>query len=334
MANGEYSEILKCGAETWNRWRPEKVKEPNLRGANLVEANLSGANLSGAHLFDATLFDANLEKADLTGADLGYARLGRANLSRADLSDARLFGANLERVNLTRAKLIRAYLYDTNLSGANLSGANLKNADLTRADLSGANLQNADLSGANLENADLSRANLNGANLKNAIAAFTKFAQCDLSEVEGLDLVKHAGPSTIGIDTIYASKGNISENFLRGCGIPGSFITEMRSLVDAVDGIQFYSCFISYSAKDEEFARGCMVGCAMRACACGLRRKTCRVARRLHEQIETAIRSYDKLLIVLSEASLQSEWVMDELRKARKVESQSRQAQTLPRASG
>ncbi len=54
------------------------------------------------------------------------------------------------------------------------------------------------------------------------------------------------------------------------------------------------------------------------------------VHKKLHEQIETAIRIYDKLLIVLSEASLQSEWVMPELRKARKAERQSGQRKLFP----
>ena len=52
--------------------------------------------------------------------------------------------------------------------------------------------------------------------------------------------------------------------------------------------------------------------------------------KKLHEQIEMAIRIHDKLLIVLSEASLQSEWVMTELRKARKAERQSGQRKLFP----
>ena len=40
----------------------------------------------------------------------------------------------------------------------------------------------------------------------------------------------------------------------------------------------------------------------------------------MHEQIDAAIQQYDKLLIVLSESSLQSEWVKTELRKAFKLE--------------
>src|SRR5437773_12522597 len=53
-------------------------------------------------------------------------------------------------------------------------------------------------------------------------------------------------------------------------------------------------------------------------------------SQKLHEQIETAIRLFDKLLIVLSEASLQSEWVMTELRKARKAERQSGKRKLFP----
>ena len=51
---------------------------------------------------------------------------------------------------------------------------------------------------------------------------------------------------------------------------------------------------------------------------------------KLHEQIETAIRVYDKLLIVLSAASLKSEWVMDELRKGFKAERQSGKRKLFP----
>src|SRR5947199_169131 len=80
-------------------------------------------------------------------------------------------------------------------------------ADLIGAHLSRANLNSADLSSANLQYANLHQAKLSGANLENALASHTKFPDCDLSEVKGLDLVNHTGPSTIGIDTIYASKG-------------------------------------------------------------------------------------------------------------------------------
>ena len=42
--------------------------------------------------------------------------------------------------------------------------------------------------------------------------------------------------------------------------------------------------------------------------------------RKIHEQIDDAIRIYDKLLLVLSEHGMSSEWVKTELARARKRE--------------
>ena len=83
--------------------------------------------------------------------------------------------------------------------------------------------------------------------------AFCNLGGNDLSETRGLDTVRHTAPSEIGIDTIYRSKGRIPLAFLRGAGVPEHFIEYIPSLV-APGAIQFYSCFISYSAKDQEFA--------------------------------------------------------------------------------
>ena len=158
----------------------------------------------------------------------------------------------------------------------------------------------------------------------------TTLADNNISSVKGLESVQHRGPSTIGIDTIYKSGGHIPEIFLRGCGVPDSFIMEVRSLIGAEDARQFYSCFISYSSNDEEFARrlhGRMRDAHLRV---WFAPEDIQGGQKLHEQIETAIRVYDKLLVVLSEASLQSEWVMTELRKARKAERQSGQRKLFP----
>ena len=83
---------------------------------------------------------------------------------------------------------------------------------------------------------------------------WTLFADLNLSVATGLEEIKHSGPSTIGIDTIYKSNGKIPEVFLRGAGISDNFITYIGSLVGRA--IEFYSCFISYNHKDKQFARG------------------------------------------------------------------------------
>ena len=52
--------------------------------------------------------------------------------------------------------------------------------------------------------------------------------------------------------------------------------------------------------------------------------------KKLYEQIERAIQVHDRLLIVLSERSLQSKWVMTEIRRARKVELKENRRKLFP----
>jgi uncharacterized protein YjbI with pentapeptide repeats len=236
MANEEHLAILKQGVEVWNRWREENPDiRPDLRGADLRGADLGWANLGGANLGLAILGGANLGWAILCWADLSRADLREANLRKADLRGADLSGANLSEANLSGADLREANLTLANLSGANLSGAILGGANLSGAKLGGANLSGADLGGANVERAEVGYTTL----------GYTIFGDVDLSVVKGLDTVYHRGPSTIGIDTIYKSKGKIPQVFLRGCGVPDTMITYIGSLVGQPIG--YYSCFISYS---------------------------------------------------------------------------------------
>ena len=87
-----------------------------------------------------------------------------------------------------------------------------------------------------------------------------------------------------------------------------------------MEPIQFYSCFISYSTKNQDFAE--RLHSKMRDM--GLRvwfaPEDVQGGKKLHEQIDEAIRVYDKLLLVLSPESMNSEWVRTEIRKARKAE--------------
>jgi hypothetical protein len=52
--------------------------------------------------------------------------------------------------------------------------------------------------------------------------------------------------------------------------------------------------------------------------------------KKLHEQLFEAIQIHDRLLIVLSEHSIQSEWVMTEIRKARAVEKKEKRRKLFP----
>ena len=324
MADKEQLALLAKGVDAWNAWRKENsIARPNLSWANLNGANLRGANLSGADLSSAHLNGADLSRADLSHAYLSEAGLSEANISGADLSWADLSEAYLIEADLSRAHLNGADLSRANLNGANLSLAGLGDANLSRADLGRADLSEANISGADLSRADLSHANLGHANL-----GWTTFADVDLSTIRGLDKLNHLGPSTIGIDTIYKSRGNIPEVFLRGCGVPDTFIEYMASLVGKP--IEFYSCFISYSTKNQDFADRLYADLQAKGVRCWFAPEDVQGGKKLHEQIEQAVRLYEKLLLVLSEHSMSSEWVKTEIYHARQQEIKNERRKLFP----
>ena len=259
---------------------------------------------------------------------LGHANLGGANLRCANLSFADLLGANLIGTDLRGADVRGADLSGANLGGANLGGANLGGAKLSDANLSFADLRGADLSGSDLRFANLDGANLGYADLSGATCGRTHFPDGDFSVVLGLDDIKHRFPSHIGIDTIYRSAGKIPESFLRGCGVPENFITYMRSLTGSA--FEFYSCFISYRTKDQAFANRLYADLQARGVRCWFAPHDVNGGRKVHEQIDEAIRICDKVLLILSAASMNSNWVKAEIANARARETQQNRRMLFP----
>ena len=299
MANDEHVALLRRGTAVWNKWRERNSNaKPDLSGtdlsrADLSEANLSGANLNWAYFRRADLSDANVSRADLSEAKLIGVDFSHANLSRADLSQANLIQADLGRADLSEAKLI----------GADLSHANVTRADLSRAHLNGAYLRGGNLSEANLFEANLSQATLSE----------TIFGAVDLTGTNGLSECRHYGPSVVDFRTLFLSQ-NLSITFLRGCGLHDNLIDYLPSLRG--DAIQFYSCFISYSTRDQFFADRLHADLQNNGVRCWFAPHDIRIGDRIWDAIDEAIRVRDKLLIILSEASIASDWVEDEVSSA------------------
>ncbi len=283
MANEEQVAILLRGVEGWNQWRVENVG---------VQPDLSDADLDGVDLRTTNLSGADLIRSNLVGANLSGADFNRANFYDADLSEASLNGADLSGADL----------YRTSLSNADFDGANLSDANFNDADLRNANFSNTDLIRTNLSDANLSGSKLFHANLYDTV-----FANVDLSEVEGLMTVRHLGPSSVVIDTIYTSRGQIPEIFLRGCGVPDIFIEYMSALTSKP--FEFYSCFISYSHKDEAFATRLHDTLQGKGVRCWLDEEDAKLGVPISRNIEQGINLTDKFLLCCSKESLSSGWV-------------------------
>ena len=229
----------------------------------------------------------------------------RPDLSFADFSNANLRGAYLMNADLRRV----------NLNGANLNGTSLSGADLTDADLISTVLSFADLRRTSLRGTILNSAVLSG-----AIIANTSFGDRELRVVKGLENVRHDGPSPLSINTIYLSQGDIPEAFVRGTGAPDSFLEYMKAL--ASKPIEYYSCFLSYSSHDEAFARRLYDNLQGQNVRCWFAPHDMRIGDEIRSRIDESIRIHDKLLLVLSQHSIESVWVKKEVETAFEKEQQ------------
>jgi len=90
-------------------------------------------------------------------------------------------------------------------------------------------------------------------------------------------------------------------------------ISAMR-LINRARGIEL-SCFISYSHKDEDFARRLYSRMKAKNLLVWLASQDLGEGK-IHEQLERSIRLHDRLLLVLSHNSMSSEWVKTEIRWA------------------
>jgi hypothetical protein len=276
LANETHLKILAQGAEVWNAWRKA---EPDIV-PDLVRADLSLKILQQIDLRNANLTCASLNNATLRGADLRSASLIEANLLNADLTSANLSGS---------------YLSFVDFNYANLTGADLRETDLRSAVIRNAELDGADFSGATMGG--------------------TLLANLDMSGCKGLETVIHTGPSAIGIDTIYRSKGNISDVFLRRAGVPKDFITYIHSSGESPIK-SYYTCFISHSSKDRTFCDQLNLDLNNAGVGTWYYEDDARGGKTSWEQIEWAIKKYDKFLLVCSENSLTSGPVIRELNRA------------------
>ena len=310
MTKAELIKKLRQGSLTWNTWMGDNPNEIiDLSGASLYDADLSEANLSGADLSEANLMGANLGNADLSKTNLSKAELYKVsfdstNLSEANLSEANLIGSYLLQANLNFSKL-----NNTNLNLTNLSGATLMGADLSGADLSGANLSGADLTLANFSNTKVYNVDFNKAQI-----GWTVFGDIDLRTTKNLETIEHQAPSHISTSTISRSQGTIPDIFLRGAGLGDTFINYIHTLASKPS--EYYTCFISYSSKDEMFARRLRNDLRQEGVPCWFASEDMDIGDKIRNRIETSIKSYDKLLLILSEHSIKSDWVAYEVEQA------------------
>jgi len=121
---------------------------------------------------------------------------------------------------------------------------------------------------------------------------------------------------------------------LRGCGLndweiesskrynPNTIIPMEKSPINFRKAVQekYHSCVISYSSRDEDFAKRLRENLQRAGVRCWIALNDLKIGDEFRQEIGEAIRQHDKLLLILSEGSIESHWVKDECEAARERE--------------
>jgi uncharacterized protein YjbI with pentapeptide repeats len=293
MPNKEHYKLIKQGVKVWNKWREENP----------------------------------LIKPDLNKAILNKETLREINLENADLSEAQLISVDFIKANFSCANLHKAHLNMGTFSFSNFSKANLSNSFLNMARFNNAKFFGANLSKAILTYADFTDADLEMANFHSTFLADTNLINVDLSKIQNIELIDFHGYSNIDSRTLIKS-GKLSKSFLKNIGIPDQLINNFISLSNK--SIQYHSCFISYSSMDEEFARKIHLDLQKNGIRCWFAPEDLKIGDKIRKSIDTNIQTYDKLLLILSEHSIKSQWVEQEVENALEKERDQDKIVLLP----
>ncbi|MGB8348740.1 MAG: toll/interleukin-1 receptor domain-containing protein [Ktedonobacteraceae bacterium] len=235
------------------------------------------------------------------------------DLGKAPLQGRTLNGVNFQRVNLEEADLRNAIL-----SSAHMDYANLDYADLSDANLSHTTLVNAHFKKTNLANTKFHHATMSA----------TELVNLDLSVAKDLDTVSHSGPSSISFDSISRSKGLIPTPFLRGIGVSETFLSCIHK--QGQNPFDYFTCFISYSSKDERFVKQLYHDLQSAGVRCWFAPEDIKPGDKFRQRIDEAIRRYDKLLLIHSRHSIASDWVKYEMEAACQRERRGKERVLFP----
>jgi uncharacterized protein YjbI with pentapeptide repeats len=263
----------------------------------------------------------DFKNADFSGSELVACRFVGADLRGADFSGTNLHLSNFVRVNGDSAKFKGAYL-----GHAKLGLADFREADFNASDMSGCDFYSTDFSGALLRDVDLTdtdfgRTRLNGARLTRVAIGNARLVDTDLSALcaSSLQPGRHSG---VAVDwrsiarslTVPRSK---LKRFLVRTGMPDVVAEDLIDSVqaDSADVLRLLMCstFISYGGPDEEFA--IRVRDALRANGVDsfLFASDAPPGERLHNVMRQGINSYDRVIVICSQSSLDRPGVQNEI---------------------
>jgi hypothetical protein len=259
---------------------------------------------------NADLRRINFDEADITGIDFIKCNLSRASFQGTHVGNPRKFPM------VSAARFIRCSLRHT------VFRCNLGRATFEACDLRSAEFNSVRATGADFSHSQLSKAMLVGS-FDDVVLLSTKlggsywfdvaFIDTDLSVADGLMEADILGPTVLDHRTLWRS-GPLPQEFYRRCGFSEIFVDYLPSMIQRA--INLSSCFISYSSQDDALARRLYLDLQKYKVRTFFAPKDLKIGAKIRDDLEVAIHTRDKLLLILSRHSIASQWVEYEVEAA------------------
>lgn len=334
--------LLQCTSDEWNKWRREDLIT-NIDFNKDFPRSFKERVFSGYDFSFCNFNYANFENCFFENVDLVFSTFFKANLTNAQFQKTILFETQFTEVNLSNS-----FFSDVKTQNVKFEKSSFHNSTIKNCQFINSNFSDVNFFESKIENVFFRNVNLSSTKFKNAVIGDLVFANSDLTDAQFLESVYHTYPSSIDFFTLLNSGGIESKNFLRGCGFRDIDIEFSKLFVPYIDieqstqiaykicelyngsPIQYYSCFISYCSKDEEFARLLLRSLQNEGIRCWFAPEDLKIGDYFRKRIGEQIRIKDKLVLIISEDSISSEWVEDEVEKAIEEERQTKTEKLFP----
>lgn len=145
--------------------------------------------------------------------------------------------------------------------------------------------------------------------------------------------MQHNGPSFVSVDTLAHTLrgcgGTLTpelRTFFRGAGVPDTLLEYLPGLFEA-NPLQFYTCFISFAFADMEFSDQLKEELVKAGITTWKYDYDAVMGRGVWDNIDRAIHTHDKVILIASEQSLQSSPVLCEVERALQREDELKRRQ-------
>lgn len=299
-----------------------------LKRSEIITSDITEACLRKAKMEHVQILNSNINNAKLSSALLTFAIIDNCSFLRADLESCIAISSKFHKCDLTEANIDRA-----NFSGSQIQGAILKHTSGKQALFVQANLEKAQLEEGNFCQAVFDNANLCSANLKAARFQNASFTNADLQgiEVNETDLrqadLRGADLINVSLHMANCYQTKIFQEDMRYANI---FMKQAKDESFSIIRKNKVRVFISYSHADSSFAVRLEKALKKRSVDVWIDRKEILVGESLIGRIREGIDSSKFVCAVLSQQSLQSQWVKNELDIAMNQQIESGSVKVFP----